>query len=84
MSISYLVSFHLGEIFSTDHKLEIQTNSNERHEVETDGTEKEPNSLVDESHNVEGPMSIFSWFLVSELGYFKFHVFAGSNFVIDE
>ena len=64
--------------------MEIQTNGDERHEVEADGTEKESNSLVDEPHNMESPVSIFAWVLVSELRDFKLHSITRGNFVVDK
>ena len=64
--------------------MEIQTNSNERHEVETNCAEKESDALVDESHNMEGPMSIFSWVLVSKFRDFELDGIATGDSVIDE
>lgn len=64
--------------------MKIQTNSNKWHEIEADCAEKESDGLVDESHYVECPMSIFSWVLVSEFRHLKFHVIASSDFMIDE
>jgi|TARA_B110000305_G_C19421855_1_gene631358 hypothetical protein len=76
------ISSVVREIFLADHELEIQTDSNKRHEIETDCAEKESDGLVDEPQNVEYPRSFFSGVILSELGNLKLHVLARGYFVI--
>ena len=55
------------EFFLANHELEVQTDSDERHEVKTDGAEDKSNRLVTEAHQMEGPVGIFTRVIVSEL-----------------
>ena len=64
--------------------MEVQTDSNERHEVEADGTEKHSNGLVNHSHNMECPMGTFPGIIASELCNLKFDGIAGGDFMIDK
>ena len=67
-----------------DHELEVQTDGDERHEVEADGTEEHSDDFVNQSHNVEGPVSIFARVISSELRNSKFDGIAGRDFMIDK
>lgn len=64
--------------------MEVEADSDERHEIEADGAEEHSDALVDQSHNFKCPVRILKWIVFSELGDLKFHGVAGSNFVVDE
>ena len=60
----------------SNHKLEVQENSRERHEVEPDRAESNSPNFVNESTNLDFEWSSFHWVVFSMDGDRKFLVFA--------